>query len=74
VKEYTVNSSRKEISRHVSYAAVMFKIGQSSVSIRGDTKLHETTLKSGTAVGKFKAGTIHICERSDFITPAPSEI
>jgi len=51
------------------YVAVMFKIGQSSLSIRGDTKLHETTLKSGTPVGKFKAGTIHICERSDFITP-----
>jgi hypothetical protein len=72
VKTYTVNSCRKEISRHVSYADVMFKIGQSSLSIRGDIKLHETTLKSGTAVGKFKVGTIHICERSDFITPVPS--
>jgi hypothetical protein len=44
----------KEISRHVSQTAVTFNIGQSSQSIRGDTKLYETTLKSGTAVGKFE--------------------
>jgi hypothetical protein len=72
VKAYNVNSSRKEISRHVSYAAVMLKIGQSFLYIRGDTKLHETTLKSGNAIGKLKVGTIYICERSDFITLVPS--
>jgi hypothetical protein len=59
-KEYAVNTSRKEISRHVSYSSAMLKIGQSSLSIRGDNKLHETILKSGTAVGKFKTGTIYI--------------
>ena len=55
VTENTVNSSRQEIPRNVSYAVIMYKIGQSSLLIRGDTKLHDTKLKSGTAVGKFKA-------------------
>jgi len=52
----------------------MFKIEQISLPIRGETKLHETTLKSGIVVGKFKAGIILICDRSDFITAVPSGI
>jgi len=52
----------------------MFKIEQRSLPIRDDTKLHETTLKSGIVVGKFKAGTIQICERSHFITALTSGI
>jgi hypothetical protein len=52
----------------------MIKIGQSSLPIRGDIKLHETTLTSRTAVGKFKEGTIHICAESDFITTVSSGI
>jgi hypothetical protein len=41
----------------------MFKIGQSSLPITGGTKLHETAMKNGITVAKFKATIIHICER-----------